>query len=118
MKKEATVILAKCKNAHKSFGIRVEKKDKNEWNCTWAFKITEKAAGNEGYSDTMVSGKIDIDKEYPGCPYCGSDCWFQCGKCGKLNCYSGEESRVTCEWCGSTGDLRAADTFDLKGGGY
>ena len=42
MKKEASVILAKCAQ-DKLYGIRIEKRD-NDWVRTWAFKLKEETA--------------------------------------------------------------------------
>ena len=115
-KREANVVVAKCTHSKQPFGIRMERIN-DGWSCTWAFKINEKSAKNEGYDTAMVSGRIETDPEYPGCPYCGTMGWFSCGKCGNLTCYSGENI-VTCAWCGNKGECQEADTFDLKGGGY
>ena len=117
-KNEASVVMAKCPNSQKTYGIRVEKKEDGAWHETWAFPLSEQAAGNEGYGTDMVSGRIVIDEEYPGCPYCGSSGWVACGNCGKLTCYNGSDGRFTCSWCGNSGEVHSADTFDLKGGGY
>lgn len=114
--KEASVVMAKCRKSKMPFGIRIEKRMDNVWYCNWAFKLSEKAALNEGYDNVMISGKVDIDDEYPGCPYCSTGGWFTCS-CGKLTCYGGE-SEVTCAWCGSSGGVKDAETFDLTGGGY
>ena len=46
MKKEASVILAKCAQ-DKLYGIRIEKRD-NDWVRTWAFKLKEETAEKEG----------------------------------------------------------------------
>ncbi len=116
--REASVVMAKCKRAKKSYGIRMERRADNVWYCTWAFPLTEKAGSNEGYGNTMISGRVDIDPEYPGCPYCGDFGWISCGKCGKLTCYSGEDNHFTCAWCGSSGRVRFANEFILSGGGY
>lgn len=116
-KREATVIIAKCKQSKRPFGIRVEKMSDGVWHCNWTFKIDEKAASHEGYGDTLVSGRMTLDPEYPGCPYCGSMGWFSCGNCKKLTC-QGEERFVTCAWCGNSGETEASDTFDLHGGNY
>lgn len=115
--REANVIIAKCRHSKMPFGIRIERRPDAVWYCNWAFPITERGASNEGYGDTMISGQMALDEDYPGCPYCRADAWFSCGKCGKLTCYGGEE-RVTCAWCSSSGGLRAADHFDLRGSGY
>lgn len=114
--KEASVVMAKCRKSKMPFGIRIERRDDDVWYCNWAFKLTEKAASNEGYGSVMISGRVDIDEEYPGCPYCESKGWITCS-CGKMTCYSGEK-KATCAWCGSTGRVEGAETFDLKGGGY
>ena len=115
--RQATIVMAKCRRSKQPFGIRTEQRTDGVWYCTWAFKLSEKSAANEGYSDTSVSGTVDLTDEYPGCPYCGSSGWFSCGRCGKLTCNDGE-SYVTCSWCGNSGDCTSASTFDLKGGGY
>lgn len=116
--REANVIVARCKKSKKTFGIRVEKHLDNIWHCNWAFKLTKKAAINEGYEDKIISGQITLDLEYPGCPYCGMEAWFSCGKCGKLTCHNGNEKKATCAWCGNSGTLQRTDRFDLQGGGY
>ncbi len=114
---EATVVMAKCARSKECFGVRTEKKE-GAWHQTWAFKLNLQVASREGYAEQSVSGKVLIDPEYPGCPYCGEKGWFSCGKCGKLTCHNGSESSVTCTWCGNTGKVFTADSFDLKGGGY
>ena len=114
---EATVVMAKCKNAKKPFGIRMEKKRNSVWYCTWAFKLSERSAKNEGYGNTIVSGLVDLDEEWPGCPYCNSNGWFNCVNCGRLTCYS-NETYVTCAWCNKSGECTPAEKFDLKGDGY
>lgn len=115
---QATVVMAKCRHSAKPFGIRVEKMNDGVWHCTWAFKLSERAASNEGYGATLISGRVALDPEYPGCPYCGAGGWFSCGSCGgKLTCNSGEVE-VTCGWCRASGRCSAAENFDLRGGGY
>lgn len=115
---EANVVMAKCRMSHKAYGIRMEKRRDNAWYCTWAFKLSEQAGSNEGYESSMISGRVDMDPEYPGCPYCGGTGWVSCGNCGKLTCYNGEGNHFTCTWCGQSGKLETAETFDLTGGGY
>lgn len=116
--REANVVLAKCRNSHRTFGIRIERRLDNVWYCTWAFPISEIGASNEGYGSAMISGRVDLDPEYPGCPYCGSRGWVSCGNCGKLTCWGNEERFFSCAWCGNSGEVTAAESFDLKGGGY
>ncbi len=114
---QATVVMAKCKQTKRPYGIRMEKKQDGVWYCTWAFELSERAAANEGYGSTLVSGKVDLDAGYPGCPHCGATSWCCCGSCGKLTCYSGETFSV-CGWCNISGEASAADSFNLKGNGY
>lgn len=115
---EANVVLAKCRRSHQTYGIRIEKRRDGAWYCTWAFPITEARAISEGYDSIMISGRVNNDPEYPGCPYCGGRGWVSCGSCRKLTCWSDEEKYFTCTWCGNSGVVTAAETFDLRGGGF
>ena len=115
---EANVVLAKCSRSRKSYGIRIERRRDNIWYCTWAFPLSESGASNEGYGSTMISGRVEIDSEYPGCPYCGTKAWVSCGSCKKLSCWINGEHYFSCMWCGNSGEVTAADSFDLQGGGY
>ena len=36
---EAVVVLAKCGNSNKTYGLRVEKTGRDKWLVTWAFPI-------------------------------------------------------------------------------
>ena len=116
--REANVVLAKCRKSHRMYGIRIERRMNNVWYCTWAFPISETSASNEGYGSTMISGRVETAPEYPGCPYCGARGWVNCGNCGKLTCWGNDEKYFTCTWCGNSGEVTAAETFDLQGGGY
>ncbi|MBP3542151.1 MAG: hypothetical protein J6K72_10140 [Clostridia bacterium] len=112
--KEATVLLAKCKQTSQTFGIRTEKRSDGNWYCNWAFRLKEHNAKNEGYTSTSVSGTVKLDDEYPGCPYCGSASWFCCGSCGQITCWSTEEL-VTCKWCNERSNCHHTDQFNLDG---
>ena len=94
MKKEASVILAKCAQ-DKLYGIRIEKRD-NDWVRTWAFKLKEETAEKEGFDKINFTGSFYTDEEYPGCPYCGAKKCFVCGNCGKVSCYDGSD-KVVCK---------------------
>lgn len=115
---EATVIIAKCKVSKEGFGIRAQKKG-STWLFTWAFKLSEKAAFNEGYDKTKVSGSIQLGSEYPGCPHCGAQGFYQCGGCKKIVCYEGHEEQATCPHCGNTAGFNQAESFDgISGGAF
>ena len=122
MKKEASVILAKCAQ-DKLYGIRIEKRD-NDWVRTWAFKLKEEKAEKarvmekEGFDKINFTGSFYTDEEYPGCPYCGAKKCFVCGNCGKVSCYDGSD-KVVCNWCGSNGTAADDDgKLDVSGGGF
>lgn len=115
--REANVVLAKCRKSYQTYGIRIEYRTDDIWHCTWAFPITETGASNEGYGDTMISGRVEADSEFPGCPYCGGRGWVSCANCGKLTCWD-DENLFTCAWCKSSGKVVSAETFELKGGGF
>lgn len=117
MKKTASVILAKCNQGKKLYGIRIEKRQ-DDWVRTWAFKLQEDMAEKEGFDKTSFSGSFYTDDEYPGCPYCGARKCFICGSCGKVNCYDGTD-KVRCSWCGAGGTAYNDDSkMDVTGGGY
>ena len=111
---EANIMLIKCGKEKKVFGVRVQKTESNDWVRTWAFKINNKQATNEGYDKTPIQGSLMATAEYPGCPYCRTSGFFKCGKCGKINCFNNEEI-VTCNWCGNSGPTTTAEHFDIEG---
>jgi len=113
---EAMVILQKCSIKNHLTGIRVEKRD-GDWYRTWAFKIDEKKAKNEGFDKNSIKGSFHADPKYPGCPYCEAISFYQCF-CGKLNCYAGHEKSITCRWCGKTGICVEQTNFNIKSGGF
>ena len=116
MKKQANVILAKCRK-DQLYGIRIEKRD-HDWVRTWAFSLQEDMAQKEGFDKVQLTGSFYTDDEYPGCPYCGAKKCFVCGSCGKVSCYDGSD-RVVCSWCGASGRAaRDEGTMDVTGGGF
>ena len=117
---QATVVMAKCQHSKRPFGIRIEQRQDGDWYCTWAFKLSEKAAAHEGYnSGVSITGRVSLTDEYPGCPHCGAHTWFKCGSCGRLTCYSDESQSTKCSWCGHASEKMSTSTeFDLTGGDY
>ena len=110
----AVVALSKCSKIKKIYGIRFEKIGR-DWRYTWAFPIQEKAARKEDYDKTKITGALIQGEEYPGCPHCGAKSFFYCS-CGKLNCWDGKSNVVTCNWCGTTGELREGiDSINITG---
>lgn len=115
-RKEATVALCKCKETHKTYGVRFEKTAEGNWVYTWAFPIKESSAKREGYDGTVIEGAIMPREDYPGCPYCGSKFFVVCS-CGKLNCNIGTPGLFICEWCGMKGELGGYDGSGIHAGG-
>ena len=62
MKKEASVILAKCSQGQKLYGIRIEKRE-GDWIRTWAFPLKEEMAEKEGFDKVNFSGSFITDEE-------------------------------------------------------
>lgn len=113
----AEVILMKCPENGGIYGVRTEERH-GDWYRTWAFKVNERTAAREGFDKTVIRGNLIPDDEYNGCPYCKAVYFVQCSRCGKLSCWNGEE-RMTCAWCGLTGDTRQTEeAIDVEGGGY
>lgn len=101
---EAVVVLSKCGEVHRAYGIRAAKIRPQKWSFTWAFPIKEASAKREGYDKTSIGGEISFADEYPGCPYCGQRGFTVCS-CGHLNCTVLKNGIFTCEWCGQQGTL-------------
>lgn len=70
----------------------------------WAFKLSEATAQHEGYDSIEICGRVTLDPDYPGCPYCETKSLLVCS-CGKLNCYDGKRRTTTCRWCGVSGNV-------------
>lgn len=99
------VVLSRCNQSHRLFGIRLEERARNCWIADWAFAIKESYARKEGYDQGEIRGLFALDEAFPGCPYCRAMSHWKCGRCNKLNCWAGEQLIVTCSWCGSTGEI-------------
>jgi DNA-directed RNA polymerase subunit RPC12/RpoP len=118
----AKVIMARCSKNKKSFGIRIEQRG-GDWIRTWAFPMDERKAKREKFDANTITGSLEEDDKYPGCPHCGSMGFVQCG-CEKIGCnggvrvYDDDTAEYTCPWCGNEIGLQAADSFDVSGGGY
>ena len=113
---EARIALCKCKEGRRVYGVRFQKVG-NGWEYTWAFPIKEEAAKREGYEETVITGAIEPEKDYPGCPYCGAKYFVICS-CGKLNCNCGTSGQFTCGWCGMSGTLTGSyDGSGISSGG-
>ena len=111
---EANVLLFRCPNAKRSYGVRVQKMRDGDWYRTWAFKLSEKTARREGYDRSVIRGNLYATEEYPGCPYCGAKVFVMCGSCNKISCWDGTD-RFTCPWCGvSSGVSEADDVFTVS----
>ena len=114
---EAKIVLFRCSTTRELFGVRVQKTLRGDWERTWAFKMSEKVAKNEGYDREVVSGSMEKTADFPGCPYCGNYGFFQCGNCDKVSCYSPENEPEECPWChDKLGNFVHSDSFDLGSG--
>lgn len=114
-KRDEMVIMAACQQTKRPFGITARREDR-DYVFQWAFKLNTETAKREGFEKNKVSGNIFNADEYPGCPHCGAQTWFQCGKCKKFICMSPEQKVVRCPLCGNEGEVVVADNFDLNGG--
>lgn len=114
---EAKVIMAKCEKYKDAFGIRIQK-EQTAWLITWAFEIDEKIASKEGFgSASSMKASLVFSGDYPGCPHCGANSMFTCGKCGQVSCWDGNEM-TTCAWCGNKTKVKIVDELNIKSGGF
>lgn len=114
-KNRAKVILMKCPEGDKIYGVRIEEYE-GDWYRTWAFPLDPKKASREGYDKNRFSGNLWPADEYPGCPHCKSVSFLKCETCGKLSCWTGQE-KVKCPWCGTKGRIMQTDKKMEFGGG-
>jgi hypothetical protein len=113
---KAFAVMAICPETHKSYGISVDYEATKRYKFVWAFQIDAAKAHREGYDVQSVHGSIDIDTEFPGCPYCHAKQFVFCS-CGAVICWHGQRV-VTCPKCGASGEVTSAEEITLKGGGY
>ena len=112
---KATVILTKCPSCSGTFGTRIEYIS-GDWYRTWAFKISDSIAKNEGFDKTPVQGSLDAIEGFEGCPYCGTYGFVQCGQCKKLTCWKSGDTSVVCGWCNrKMSNIVSSDSFDVSG---
>lgn len=116
--KGAFVVMAQCGKTKNSMGVTFNPVSTNLYRMMWAFKINMDVAKKEKYDTKSVSGNIDIDVNFNGCPYCGSQDFYFCGNCGKMVCYDGLSETVTCPNCGKSSGLQVSENFNIKGGGF
>lgn len=69
---KAFAIMAVGPETKKYFGITVDEVERNAYKFVWAFPIDKEKAHMEGYDSESVHGSIDMDINFPGCPYCHS----------------------------------------------
>jgi len=105
VEEEQGIVMARCGQSGRDFGIRFEEKGRGRWIANWAFDAQETSARREGYGQGEITGAFEFDTAYPGCPHCGAPSIFQC-VCGQVACWDGESHTVTCPWCRTTVELR------------
>ena len=93
--------MARCNYTKQNFGIRFEERQKGQWIADWAFAVKETYDKKEGYNHNTITGTFTFDYAYPSCPHCHARSIFKCS-CGKVNCWDGETTNVTCSWCSQT----------------
>ena len=113
---KAFAIMAVCPETKKYYGVTVDQIRRGAYKFVWAFPIDRDKAQREGYDSQHVHGTIELDAEYPGCPYCKSNQFIFCS-CGAVMCWHGQRV-VKCPKCGQSGEVTAASSFDLHGGGF
>ncbi len=109
------IVMGRCSQSKRPFGIRFERHGSDHWGATWAFAIKDAVAKKEGYEKTRMEGRFSFDDCFPGCPHCATHHFFVCA-CGRLSCMKAERGQVTCPWCGECGEVSGQAT-SMDGGG-
>src|SRR4051794_9320875 len=104
------IVLARCSHSEQLFGLRLEETSPSMWAYTWAFQISERKAGREGYTQNQINGNFFFAADYPGCPYCENGSSLIICSCSKASCYDGESMQIKCPWCKSIGQVSGIAT--------
>jgi hypothetical protein len=104
LENRVVVIAGRCTVRPGGFGIRMEEVARGRWAANWAFAVSERTAAREGYDQGMIEGSFQVAGEFPGCPHCAARSLFVC-ICGRVGCWDGQRTSVTCGWCRNTGQV-------------
>jgi hypothetical protein len=98
----ANIVVVRCMKTGRDFGIRFEKSGSDLWTATWAFKmiLNQKTKKESQQSGGKLSGRFELHKDFPGCPYCHGTLYVPCSRCGHVYCHDIEKGiRTKCPWC-------------------
>lgn len=112
---DVVIVMSRCSRSKESFGIRFEKDDQSNWVVDWAFPVKEALGRKEGYDKNEIKGRITLDTQYPGCPYCHNESFVLCSTCAKVSCYDNTSNWVVCPWC-NVGNSVGGSIQALRGG--
>lgn len=98
-KKIAKVLLCRCSENKKLFGITIEKRTDGDWDMMYSYPIDEQRARSEGFDKTSITADIYTSQSYVGCPFCHKKSFVKCGNCGKITCHNSGDTTNTCGWC-------------------
>ncbi len=57
---EVRIVLCRCQATRKLFGQRLEQTAPSTWTATWAFKISEGNAKQEGYESVSLTDSFNL----------------------------------------------------------
>lgn len=95
---DAKVVLCRCEENAQLYGMLVEKRTPNDWFIKWTFPVSEQRAKSERYDQTVITGNIQYDASYPGCPYCKAPGYYKC-VCGNYICLRANQQESNCPVC-------------------
>lgn len=98
-KKIAQVLLCRCNQNKKLFGITIEKRPDGNWNMMYSYPMDEQRAKFEEFDKTSITADIYKGYSYKGCPFCQKQSFVKCGNCGKITCHTIGTASNTCGWC-------------------
>ena len=106
---QSALVLARCTKTRQPLGMRFEEKSAGQWFLVSAFPLGQDAAERGGYGPAELPGAFFYDETYAGCPYCQAKSFFR-SICGKMACWDGSPSPVTCPWCDHIGTISGSIT--------
>jgi len=85
-KRIAQVLLCRCSQNKKLFGITLEKRTGTEWELMYSYPLDEERIKSEGFDKNEITAELYLSPSFIGCPFCRTVSFFQCGVCNRLNC--------------------------------
>ncbi|MDD4390966.1 MAG: hypothetical protein PHW03_09285 [Eubacteriales bacterium] len=99
------ILMGKCSQNGKTYGVCLKRQEKNFWLVEVAFKISDKSANREDGAMNKLEERFYLGNEYY-CPYCEAKQMVVCNVCGKPSCAREGQRDFACPHCKNKGIIK------------